>query len=135
MNQAELKNRTKQFGLDVIRFIQTLPKNETSFVIRRQLLRCATSVGANYRGACRGRSKAEFISKLGTAIEEADESIYWLEMLIDAGMIKAEMASKLIDEANQLVAIFTASYKTASWNNARKTTAASNQKSAISNQK
>jgi len=134
MNQTELKGRTKLFGLDVIRFIQTLPKTETSFVIRRQLLRCATSLGANYRGACRGRSKAEFISKLGTAIEEADESIYWLEMLIDAGMIKADKAGKLIDEANQLVAIFTASHKTASRNNTRRSPAVFNQKSAIRNQ-
>ena|SRR3972149_9116589 len=116
MNQVELKSRTKRFGLDVIRFIEILPKGETSYVIRRQLLRSATSVGANYRAACRGRSKAEFIAKLGIAIEEADESIYWLEMLIEAGLIKQELASNLIEEANQLVAIFTASQKTASRN-------------------
>ncbi|HEX9595918.1 MAG TPA: four helix bundle protein, partial [Anaerolineales bacterium] len=90
-----------------------------------------TSVGANYRGACRGRSKAEFISKLGTAIEEADESVYWLDMLIDAGMIKADKAGKLIDEANQLVAIFTASHKTASRNNTSRSPAVFNQKSAM----
>jgi len=128
MNQMELKARTKHFGLETIRFIQTLPKNETSFVIRRQLLRCATSVGANYRAACRGRSKAEFIAKLGTTIEEADESVYWLEMLIDAQVINAEKAAALIDEANQLVAIFTSSYKTASRNNTKKSIAVSNQK-------
>ena len=116
MNQEELKQRTKQFGLETIRFIETLPKSETSYVIRRQLLRSATSVGAHYRAACRGRSKAEFIAKVGVAIEEADESIYWLEMLIDAGIIKPEKATKLIDEANQLVAIFTATHKTASKN-------------------
>lgn len=116
MNQEELKQRTKRFGLDTIRFIETLPRNEPSYVIRRQLLRSATSVGANYRAACRGRSKAEFISKVGVAIEEADESVYWLEMLIDAGIIQPDKAAKLIDEANQLVAIFTATYKTASKN-------------------
>ncbi|MBX3047983.1 MAG: four helix bundle protein [Anaerolineales bacterium] len=68
MDQVELKARTKRFGLDVIKFVQILPRNETSFVIRRQLLRSATSVGANYRAACRGRSKAEFIAKLGISI-------------------------------------------------------------------
>ena len=116
MNQEELKTRTKRFGLDAIRFIESLPKGETSYVIRRQLLRSATSVGANYRAACRGRSKAEFVAKLGIAIEEADESVYWLELLIEGGVIPAEKTKKLIDEANQLVAIFTASHKTATSN-------------------
>ncbi len=116
MNQVELKARTKRFGLDVIRFVQILPKNEASFIIRRQLLRSATSVGANYRAACRGRFKAEFIAKLGIAIEEADESGYWLEMLIDAQMVSVEQTSALLDEANQLTAILTASYRTASQN-------------------
>jgi four helix bundle protein len=120
MNQDELKTRTKHFGLEIIRLVEALPKGETSYVIRRQLLRSATSVGANYRAACRGRSKAEFIAKLGIAIEEADESIYWLEMLVDAKLVPEEKVKEQINEANQLLAILTASSKTAQNNSSRK---------------
>ena len=116
MNQDELKARTKRFGLDVIRMIESLPKGETSYVLRRQLLRSATSVGANYRAACRGRSKAEFIAKLGIAIEEADESLYWMEMMTEAKIVPENKVAELMDEANQLVAILTASSKTARTN-------------------
>ena len=119
MDQTELKTRTKRFGLNVIELVEQLPKGETSYVLRRQLLRSATSVGANYRSACRGRSRAEFIAKLGVVIEEADESAYWLEMLVDAGKLQQEQAEGLIDEANQLVAILTASTKTARANTVR----------------
>jgi four helix bundle protein len=120
MDQNELKARTKEFGLKVIELVEKLPKGETSWVLRRQLLRSATSVGANYRAACRGRSKAEFIAKLGVVIEEADESAYWLEMLVDAGKLRPEQAEKLIDEASQLIAIFTASSKTARTNSKKR---------------
>jgi len=120
MDQTELKTRTKRFGLNVIELVEQLPKGETSYVLRRQLLRSATSVGANYRSACRGRSRAEFIAKLGVVIEEADESAYWLEMLVDAGKLQQEQAEGLIDEANQLVAIFTASSKTARSNSKKR---------------
>ena len=121
MKQDELKSRTKRFGLDVIRLIESLPKGETSYVIRRQLLRSATSVGANYRAACRGRAKAEFIAKLGVAVEEADESLYWLEMLVEANVIPPERAANLLDEADQLVAILVASSKTARTNSKQRT--------------
>ena len=120
MNQDELKTRTKHFGLEIIRLVEALPKGETSYVIRRQLLLSATSVGVNYRAACRGRSKAEFIAKLGIAIEEADESIYWLEMLVDAKLVPEGRVKEQINEANQLLAILTASSKTAQNNSSRK---------------
>ena len=100
--------------------VEALPKGETSYVIRRQLLLSATSVGVNYRAACRGRSKAEFIAKLGIAIEEADESIYWLEMLVDAKLVPEGRVKEQINEANQLLAILTASSKTAQNNSSRK---------------
>ena len=116
MNQDELKSRTKRFGLDVIKLIETLPKGETSYVLRRQLLRSATSVGANYRATCRGHSKAEFIAKLGIALEEADESLFWMEMITEAKIVPENKIADLMDEANQLLAILTASSKTARTN-------------------
>src|SRR3989304_8805309 len=103
MDKQDLQVRTRQFGLRAIRLVESLPKGKSAGVIGRQLLRSATSVGANYRAACRGRSKADFISKLGIAIEEADESLYWLEMLIEANLVAKDKVVNLIDEANQLV--------------------------------
>ena len=87
MTPDELKKRTKQFGLRVIQLVESLPKTKTATTIGNQLLRCGTSVGANYRAACRGRSRAEFIAKLGIVEEEADESAYWLEMLVEAKVL------------------------------------------------
>jgi len=116
MTPDYLKKRTKQFGLRVIRLVETLPKTQTASVIGKQLLRCATSVGANYRAACKGRSKADFIAKLGTVEEEADESIYWLEMLIEAEVVKSALVVELLTEANELTAIIAASRKTAKKN-------------------
>jgi four helix bundle protein len=113
MDADELKKRTKKFGLDVIKLVETLPASQTGKVIGNQLLRSALSVGANYRAACRGRSKADFISKVGITIEEADESQHWLEMLGDAGLVSPEKLKPLIKEAGELVAILTASAKTA----------------------
>jgi len=113
MDAEELKRRTKQFGLRVIHLVESLPSTRTANVIGSQLLRSATSVGANYRSACRGRSKADFISKAGIAIEEADESQYWLEMLVEAGLVKESLLAELMKEANEIVAILTASVKTA----------------------
>ena len=84
MNYDDLKRRTKRFGLDVIKLVESLPKDQTCKILSNQLLRSGTSVGANYRAACRAKSSADFISKLGTVEEEADESGYWLEMLVDA---------------------------------------------------
>ena len=113
MDAEELKRRTKKFGLDVIKLVESLPSTQTGKVIGNQLLRSALSVGANYRAACRGRSKADFISKIGITIEEADESQHWLEMLAESGMIAPDKLKPLMQEANELVAILTASAKTA----------------------
>ncbi len=118
--EKDLPARTKQFGLRVIRLVDSLPRSKSATVIGNQLLRSATSVGANYRAACRGRSRADFIAKLGIALEEADESLYWMEMLLEADLVARPKILSLIDEANQLVAILTASTKTARANIARK---------------
>jgi len=113
MNQDDLKRRTKQLGLRVIKLVESLPNTKSARVIGNQILRSATSVGANYRSACRGRSKAEFIAKVGISIEEADETMYWLEMLIEAGIVPEEKLLALYKEADEIVAILTASVKTA----------------------
>ncbi|MGZ3354155.1 MAG: four helix bundle protein [Isosphaeraceae bacterium] len=97
----------------MIRLVESLPRTSTGNVIGRQLLRCGTSVGANYRAACRARSSAEFCSKMGIVEEEADESIYWMELLVDANLVAPELMANLISEANELVAIVVASIKTA----------------------
>ncbi len=86
MNSDDLKKRTKTFGLQIIRLIESLPKGKTADVIGHQLIRCGTSVGANYRSACCARSRADFISKLGIVEVETDESIYWMEILQDSGI-------------------------------------------------
>jgi len=113
MNENDLKKRTKEFGLRVIRLVEALPGTSTSRTIGNQLLRSGMSVGANYRAACRGKSKADFIAKAGISLEEADESLYWMEMLQEARIIPAERLKDLMKEADELVAIFTASIKTA----------------------
>ena len=113
MNAEELKRRTKKFGLDVIKMVGSLPSTPAAKVIGNQLLRSSLSVGANYRPACRGRSKADFISKIGITIEEADESQHWLEMLAEAGLASQEKLKPLSKEADELIAILTASAKTA----------------------
>ena len=113
MNKEILQKRTKRFALEIIRLVDTLPKNKSADVLGRQLLRSATSVAANYRAACRGRSKAEFIAKLGIVVEEADESLFWLELMKEAGLVPPERLHPLIQEANELTAIFVASRKTA----------------------
>jgi len=113
MDQIELKRRTKAFGLRIINLVGELPRGVVPDTIGRQLLRSGTSVGANYRAACRARSTADFISKMGIVEEEADESFYWLEMLIDAGIIKAKRLEALLSEADELVSIAVSSIKTA----------------------
>ena len=113
MNENELKKRTKQFGLRVIRLVESLPSGQTSRTIGNQLLRSGMSVGANYRATCRGRSKADFIAKAGISLEEADECLYWMELLQEAGIVPADKLKELMKEADELVAIFTASIKTA----------------------
>lgn len=109
----DLKARTKQFALDVIRYSQTLPRADEILVIKRQLLRSATSVAANYRAAQRAKSKADFISKLGTTEEEADESLFWLECLDELSTTEHSELKRLLKEADELVAILTTSRKNA----------------------
>ena len=111
--QRDLKERTKNFSLRVIHFIQSLPRGLVIDVIGRQLLRSATSVAANYRAVRRARSRREFLSKLGIVEEEADETAFWLELLVESKLVRAEAASELRDEANQLVAITVSSIRTA----------------------
>lgn len=116
MDEEELKRRTKQFALRIIKLVDALPKTTSGRAIGNQLVRCGTSVGANYRSACRGRSKAEFIAKLGIVEEEADESEFWLELLIDGEIMKKELVEPLRVEAGELTAIFTSSIKSAKRN-------------------
>ena len=113
MNYENRKRRTKKFGLDVIRLVEKLPKDEVSRILGRQLLRSGTSVGANYRAACRAKSSADFISKLGNVEEEADESGYWMEMLVDAQKLESAAAAPHIQEAGELTAIAVSSINTA----------------------
>src|SRR5437870_2798571 len=113
MQERELKLRTKQFALQVIQFCERLPNEETSKILMRQLLRAGTSVGANYRAACRAKSKPAFISKMGDILEEADESGYWVELLLESGKVDEETAAPVLTEANELVAISISSINTA----------------------
>ncbi|MBI1804306.1 MAG: four helix bundle protein [Ignavibacteriae bacterium] len=108
----QLKQRTKQFALRVIKLYRSLPRTEDARVLGRQVLRSATSVGANYRAVCRARTKAEFVSKIGVVVEEADESLFWLEMLVDSQIVSAKRMESLLIEANELLAIFAASQRT-----------------------
>lgn len=109
----ELKNRTKAFALRVSKMSDPLPRTRASNVITNQILRSATSMAANYRAVGRARSKAEFASKLGIVVEEADETVFWLEMLSDSGIVSPQKMDSMIDEANQLLMIFSASRRTA----------------------
>lgn len=108
-----MRRRTMDFGLRIIRLPQSLPHGPTAGVLGNQLLRAGTSVGANYRAALRAKSRADFISKMGTVEEEADEAIYWMQMLVPSGLVKRARLAELLDEADQIVAIVVASIKTA----------------------
>ena len=108
----QLRDRTKAFANRIIRLFRALPSKPEAQVIGRQLLRAGTSVGANYRAACRGRSRPDFISKLGIVVEEADETIYWLELLGENGIMPQRRLEGLLKEAHELTAIFTASLET-----------------------
>lgn len=113
MNKQDLQKRTKAFAPRVIQLVDVLPKRRSADVIGGQLLRSATSVAANYRAACRARSQAEFIAKLGIVEEEADESEGWMDLLADANLIPRSKVAALISEASKLTAITVASIKTA----------------------
>lgn len=113
MNRDELKRRTKSFALLVIALVESLPKGRTADVIGKQLLRSGSSVGANYRSACRAKSTPDFIFKMSIVEEEADETLYWMELLVDAGLIELGSIQDLLGEANQILAMTVASIKTA----------------------
>lgn len=113
MNDTELKQRTKEFALRIIRLTDSLPQGRSSDVLGRQLLRSATSVAANYRSACRARSRSDFVAKMGIVEEEADESEFWLELLGDAGLVPAGRLAALRQEASELTAIAVSSIRTA----------------------
>jgi len=113
MTKIELQNRTKRFHINVIKLCEYFPRNAAGFEIAKQLIRSAGSVGSNYRAACRGKSKADFIYKIEIVLEESDESLYWLEVSKEAELIKVASVDELIKEANELVSIFNAADITA----------------------
>ncbi len=116
MDKAELKQRTKEFALRVIKLTEALPKNNTGRVIGNQLLRCGTATAANYRAACRARSKLEFVAKIGIVLEEADESCFWLEIIIESGLLKEILVLPLLKEAQEITAIMYSTRNSASKN-------------------
>lgn len=113
MTTDELKARTKQFALRGVTLVEVLPSSVRGRVIANQIMRSATSVGANYRATCRARSRAEFIAKIGVVEEEADETAFWLELIIESKIRRAKQIVPLLNEANELVAIMAASRKSA----------------------
>ncbi len=123
MTKFELQQRTKEFHIDVIKICTLLPKKAAGFETAKQLIRSAGSVGANYGAACRGKSKADFIYKIEIVLEEADESLYWLQIVKDAALLPVTSSSQLdflIKEANELVSIFNAADLTAKKNRDQK---------------
>ncbi|KYC42493.1 four helix bundle protein [Scytonema hofmannii PCC 7110] len=112
MNEHEFKRRTFQIALKAIQLVETIPQNRTGEVIGKQLIRSATSVGANYRSACRGKSTADVIAKLSIVEEEADETIYWLDLIVESGLLSLEKVTKLKSETNEILAMTVASIKT-----------------------
>ena len=113
MTQDELKKRSKEFALRIINLVETFPNTFLGRHVDGQLIRSGTSVPANYRAACRARSNADFIAKMGIVEEEADESAFWIEFAVDTKLTKAVLVADLLDEASQLVAIFVSSINTA----------------------
>lgn len=113
MKHNDLRARTRDFGVRVIKMVDHFPNKRAANIIANQIIRSATSVGANYREACRARSTKEFISKLGIAEGEADETLYWLEVIASTELIKKDLLVDLMKEADELIAILIASAKTA----------------------
>ncbi len=113
MKEFDLKERTKLYALRIIKLFRSLPRTADSQVIGKQILRSGTSVGAQYREACRSRSTSEFVSKMTSSLQELDETAYWLELLIDGGFVEEDKLQPLRDETEQLIAIFVSSVKTA----------------------
>jgi four helix bundle protein len=112
MTEHEFKERTKKIALRIIKLVNALPRNLTASVIGKQLLRSGTSIGANYRAACRGKSKADVLNKLSIVEEEADESLYWLELLVEAGILPQKRLVALRNDINEIVAMTVASMRT-----------------------
>jgi len=117
MNKEDLKQRTKRFALDIMKLVEELPNTKAGNVISYQITKSGTSVAANYRASCRARSTADFISKMGIVEEESDETLFWLELIVEGNLLKKERVQNLMKEANELTAIFTASVKTVKQNN------------------
>ncbi len=105
MDKQDLKERTKNFALRVIKLVQSLPKTDVGRVVGNQLLRSGTAVAANYRAACRSRSKSEFIAKIGTVVEESDESCFWMEIITEVPLLKKSLVDNLYNEAREITAI------------------------------
>ncbi|MCK4390665.1 MAG: four helix bundle protein [Desulfobacterales bacterium] len=113
MRSEELKKRTKEFAHRCIKLSMALPETVLGKHVRKQLIRCSTSVASNYRAVCLAQSKASFVSKLSIVLEEADESYFWLEFIIDENLLKRKLVEPLLREAEELTAIFVSSRKTA----------------------
>ena len=111
---ADLSVRTRNYAVRMLAFVRTLPSTLEGRTVAHQIIRCGTSIGANYRAARRARSRAEFIAKLGIVIEEADETVFWLEVIGEGKLLKQELVQPMRDEASELLAIMIASSKTAS---------------------
>ncbi len=111
------KARTKKYTVDHVKFFQQLPNTQECRIIGNQLLRCSSSVGANYRAVCRARSQKEFFAKISIAVEEADESIFWMEVLIESGIVSEEVLAPLIKEGNEILAVLSKARKSVSQNN------------------
>jgi len=112
MNKHELLKRTKTYALRVIKAVQALPRDDVAGILGRQLIRAGTSVGANYRAACRAKSTADFINKLKIVEEECDESLYWMELLVESGLIQLRRFEMLMKEGDELLSIFVAAIRT-----------------------
>jgi four helix bundle protein len=133
MTDEDLKQRTKQFALRCLKLIDALPKSRAGGIVAGQLGRCGTSVGANYRAACRARSKKEFIAKIGVVEEESDESAFWLELIIEAALLKPRVVEPLHDEAVQILKMMVASGRSARESLNRPSRGTANPQSAIRN--
>jgi four helix bundle protein len=130
MNETQMKQRTKKFALRVLKLADALPKTRSGNAIAGQIVRCGTSVAANYRALCRTKSRADFINKTSIVEEEADESYFWLELLVGAGLLGSRQVQPLLQEANEITAILVASRKTAA---GRQVPSFENRKSKIEN--
>ena len=121
MTRDEFRTRTFRFGVRCIRLAESLPKSLAAQIAAKQLIRCATSVGANYRAAIRGRSRGDFVSRMGIVEEECDEALYWIEVILELALVPAARTSELQREANEILAIAVSSIKTARKNSKSQT--------------